>query len=198
MTAAGSAGTAADRYKLEPPVGRHRAPPTAPTPRAPAVIAVAAAVLTAASLTAIAGAAVAPDASEAASQVSTVTRVERTTAGPLEVPTVGVVAPAIESMYPTPSAPRHRTVAVSRGTRTSQTAPEAVSGPLVAITTPSEPTVTPASQPVTTTTADAPPPTTAAATSSATTSEETPTVESPTTTRHRHRQHVTVDETVTP
>jgi hypothetical protein len=52
------------------------------TPRAPTVIAVAAAVLTAASLTAIVGQAVAPDASGCArTQVSTVTRAERTDGG---------------------------------------------------------------------------------------------------------------------
>jgi hypothetical protein len=78
-----------------------------------------------------------------------VTRAERTTAGPLEIPTVGVVAPAIESLYPTPSAapgsqPRERGV-----TRTPETALEALHGALVAITAPSQPTVTPTPQPVT-------------------------------------------------
>ena len=115
--------------------------------------------------------AVAPDATAAGvhgARVSTVTRAERTTAGPLEVPTVGVVAPAVESLYPTPSASPQHTATGPRGTRRPQNAPEAVQSDSVAILESSEPTVTPAPQPVTTTTADAPPPTTAAATSSAT------------------------------
>jgi hypothetical protein len=137
--------------------GRHRSPPVTATPRAPTVIAVAAAVLTAASLTAIVGQAVAPDASGSArTQVSTVTRAERTTAGPLELPTIGVVAPAIESLYPTPSAAPQHTASVSRGTRTTQTAPEPAQQALVAITGTPEQTVTPTAQPVTDEAADTP------------------------------------------
>jgi hypothetical protein len=152
--AAGSAGTASDGFRVPETVGRHRAPPPVPAPRAPTVIAAAAAVLTVASVVAIA-VNVAPDARAARSPVAPTARETPTvlTAGPLEVPSIGVVAPAVESLYSTPSAPPQHIATVPRGVRTSQTAPKARSEALVAITTPSQPTVTPAPQPVTRTTA---------------------------------------------
>jgi len=190
VTTAGSAGTAGRDYKIEPPTGRHRAPPPVPTPRAPTVIAVAAAVLTAASLTAIAGQAVAPDGRSSASQVSTVTRAERTTAGPLEIPTIGVVAPAIESLYPTTenALSRPRSVPGVQGhvpaTKTTAAGLSEVSSSA------QEPTVTPPPQPVS---EDQPTPTTPladpiAADSATPTSEEQP-VDAPT------ESPVTVDVT---
>lgn len=162
----GSAGTAADQFRTPSPTvpvprehadpaepgrrttGRHRSPPPAKPPPTAAwwVTAAAAGLLTVASVVEI-GMSVAPHAAAAAPV--TVTRAERTTAGPLEMPTVGVVAPAVESLYPTPSATPQRTAAVSRGIRTARTTLEAGSGDLVAITGTSEPTVTPAVQPAT-------------------------------------------------
>jgi hypothetical protein len=202
MTHPGSAGTAGPRFRTPPPTvpvpreqsdpaepgrrtqGRHRGPPPPSNPKAPTVIAVAAAVLTAASLTAIAGAAVAPDAT-AASRVSPVTRAERTTAGPLEVPTIGA-----EGAWSPPeeAEPAVRPVTVARTpvrTRRPASTVRAAVGTLGTLETASQQAVTPAPQPVTTPPADASPPTVAAATtdSSATPTEEpvmTPT-ESPVT-----------------
>jgi hypothetical protein len=161
------------------------------------VIATAAAVLTLASVVELA-VSVAPDASSA-SQV-TVTRAERTTAGPLVLPTVGVVAPAIESLYPTPSAAPQHTAAVSRGTRTSQTAPEAVSGALVAMVTPSVQTVTQPPQPVSEDQPAELTPTTPLADPIAAAESATPTSEEPAVTPEPTESPVTVDVTaeVTP
>lgn len=167
MTRPGAPGTAADRFRVDPPTvpaprehadpaepgrriaGRHRAPPPVPTPRAPTVIAVAAAVLTAASLTAIAGQAVAPDGRVAASQVSTVTRAERTTAGPLEIPTIGASG---AWSPPEDTEPAQRPVTVT-GTpvraQTPASTVRAVLETLVPLQTASQPTVTPEPQPVT-------------------------------------------------
>jgi hypothetical protein len=101
--AAGSAGTAGRNYRVPEQTGRHRAPPTVPTPRTVTGLAVAAAVLAAASLSALAGTAVAPDAT-AGVRGAAVTTTPRTTAtaGPLAMPSVGVVAPVVQEMHGTP------------------------------------------------------------------------------------------------
>jgi hypothetical protein len=109
---------------------------------------------------------VAPDAQGAGlhgTKVSTATRAQREMAGPLVLPSVGVVAPVVAEMYGTPE-PVSRPVPDEKrpnpyGDRgTSQARTEA----LVAITAPSEQTVTPTTPAVTPTTA-------------ATTTETTPT-----------------------
>jgi hypothetical protein len=91
MTPPGSAGTASDGFRTPKPVGKHRAPPTVPTPRTVTGLAVAAAVLAAASLSALAGTAVAPDATATDVRGAAVTTTPRTTAtaGPLVVPSIG-------------------------------------------------------------------------------------------------------------
>lgn len=124
--------------------------------------------------------AVAPDAT-ARSQVSTVTRAERTDAGPLVLPTVGASGAWSPPEVTVTENALNRPVP-SRSVRTSTETfptPEARRSGSVAIPTPSDathPTPTPT---VTPTPADAPPPTVAAAEdpSSATpTPEETPAV----------------------
>jgi hypothetical protein len=103
VTPPGSAGTPRDGYRVPEQAGRHRAPPTVPTPRTVTGLAVAAAVLAAASLSALAGTAVAPDAT-AGVRGAAVTTTPRTTAtaGPLAMPSVGVVAPVVQEMHGTP------------------------------------------------------------------------------------------------
>jgi hypothetical protein len=91
VTPPGSAGTPRDGYRVPEQAGRHRAPPTVPTPRTVTGLAVAAAVLAAASLSALAGTAVAPDATATGVRGAAVTTTPRTTAtaGPLVVPSSG-------------------------------------------------------------------------------------------------------------
>jgi hypothetical protein len=181
MTPPGSAGTASDGFRTPKPVGKHRAPPTVPTPRTVTGLAVTAAVLAAASLSALAGTAVAPDATATGVRGAAVTTTPRTTAtaGPLVVPSVGVVTPVVQEMHGTPepvSAPvPTRSVRTSTGTFAT---PEARRNDLVATTGPSEqtvtqttPAVTPTAAETTTATPDAPPST---ATETSATTEETP------------------------
>jgi hypothetical protein len=191
VTAAGSAGTPRDGFRVPEQTGRHRAPPTVPTPRTVTGLAVAAAVLAAASLSALAATAAAPDATATGVRGAAVTTTPRTTAtaGPLAMPSVGVVAPVVQEMHgtPEPVATRSEPLHASRNrgdVKTVAPAPvrpaqgsSAASTPLLAATT--EPTVTKtrpiaaATTPTTTPTAtpDAPPST---ATETSATTEETP------------------------
>lgn len=185
----GSAGTAGDRFRVEKPVGRHRAPPTPPTPPTPdrftVPIAAGAAILTAASLIALYAPNLAPDARAAGEEgatVSTAARTARTVHVPLTIlpatpPSIGASGawdPETDAPIPvtTPSAPARAPRAVPTGTRSAPTPSEAPQEPLVATTAPLTPDQQPATQPEATTTA--PPAETAAATttSSATPSEE--------------------------
>jgi hypothetical protein len=180
MTPPGSAGTASDGFRTPKPEGRHRAPPTVPTPRTVTGLAVAAAVLAAASLSALAATAVAPDATATGVRGAAVTTTPRTTAaaGPLAMPSVGVVAPVVQEMHGTPEPVSRPVPTKSVRTHTGTFAtPEALRNDPVAIAGPSEQTVTPTTPAVTPTpsesTTETAPPSTPATETSATT-EETP------------------------